>query len=230
MFRFNQNIKSITNDSRIFAILMAFSGGSMDVYCHIHLNGLVATQTGNIVLLASNISDKQWLVTIPKIISIITFSIGFLLCIWINHRNSSNYWRSFTMLPVIFASLVVPFLSEEFDLIKIGLLAFGSGLLMHTFTGSKIDNNSYTIMMTSGNFRKMLNEWYRYIESKDKSITVKRNAQNYTIVVLAFIIGAFLLAIINIFIGKHSIILTAITFFLSFFIEVYRSKKINGPK
>ncbi|MGM0220125.1 YoaK family protein [Enterococcus sp. AZ126] len=230
MFKFNRNVPPITNDSRIFAILMSFSGGAIDVYSHIYFHGLVATQTGNIVLLASNISEKECLLTVPKIISIVTFTLGFLICIWIKHSNLSIYWRSYTMLPVIFTSSLVPFLSEQFDLIKIGFLAFGSGLIMLTFTGSKIENNPYTIMMTSGNYRKMLNEWYLYIESKDRSAKIKRNAQNYTIVVIAFLVGAFLLSFVNIFIGKYSIILATVTFFFSFYIEIYHAQNIYSKK
>ncbi|MGX7202808.1 hypothetical protein BCR22_09950 [Enterococcus plantarum] len=225
MFKFKRNIPLITNDSRLFASLMAFSGGAIDVYSHIYFHGLVATQTGNVVLLASNVSQKEWYQAMPKILSILTFTIGFLMCIWIKHSNSNSYWRSYTMLPVILTSSLVPFFSEQFDLIKIGFLAFGSGLIMLTFTGSKIEDNPYTIMMTSGNYRKMLNQWYLHFKSKDKSYKIKRSAQNYTIVVLAFLIGAFLLAFTNVFIGKYSIFLATFTFLFSFFIEILHAKK-----
>lgn len=227
MYKFHYNKPLITNDSRLFASLMAFSGGAIDVYSHTYFHGLVATQTGNIVLLASNASQKERYLSVPKILSIFTFTIGFLMCIWIKQSNLSVYWRSFTMLPVIVTSSLVPFFSEQFDLIKIGFLAFGSGLIMLTFTGSKIEDNSYTIMMTSGNYRKMLNEWYLYITSKGKALKARRNAENYTIVVLAFLVGAFLLAFINIFLGKYSIFLPAFTFLFSFFIEIFHAKNIS---
>ena len=47
-------VPAVSNNSRLFAILMAFSGGAIDVYCHNYFHGLVATQTGNIILMASN--------------------------------------------------------------------------------------------------------------------------------------------------------------------------------
>ncbi len=70
------------------------------------------------------------------------------------------------MLPAILSSFVIPLLPQDLQLFKIGILAFGSGLLMLTFSGTQIEGNPYTIMMTSGNYRKMLNEWYLYLTSK----------------------------------------------------------------
>ena len=230
MFNSLYHKHSITNSSRLFSVLMAFSGGAIDVYSHLYFHGLVATQTGNVVLLASNFAQKNWSQMIPKILSIVIFTLGFLIGIWIKHNNFSVYWRSFSMLPVIFTSFMVPLFPQQFDLFKIAFLAFGSGLLMLTFTGSKIEDAPYTIMMTSGNYRKMLYEWYLHINSNGKTSRSKRNAQNYTIVVLAFLFGAFSLAFIEIFFGKYAIWLAAITFLLSFSIENFQAKKLANEQ
>lgn len=229
MFKFFRNVATVSNESRLFAILMTFSGGAIDVYSHNYFHGLVATQTGNVILLASNMTDNNWYQTLPKLLSIASFTLGFLVGTWIKRSNFSRYWRCYTMLPVIFSSLAIPLLPEQFYLPKIGVLAFGSGLLMLTFTGVKVEDNPYTIMMTSGNYRKMLTEWYSYLTSKNKSLTVdrKRSAQNYTIIVTAFIVGACSLAFINQFLGIYTIWLATITFLFSFIIEINEAKKGN---
>ncbi|MEQ7159984.1 DUF1275 family protein [Enterococcus gallinarum] len=98
---------------------------------------------------------------------------------------------------------------------------------MLTFSGTQIEGNPYTIMMTSGNYRKMLNEWYLYLTSKDKSSMQKRNAHNYTIVVVSFIVGACLLAFISQSVKMYSIWIVTITFTISSFIEIYHAKKTN---
>lgn len=226
MFKLTHPIFSTSNDSRFFALLMAFSGGATDVYSHNYFDGLVATQTGNVILLASDFSQKNWLQTLPKLLSIIAFTVGFLLGIWIKQKNFSQYWRCYTMLPAIFSSLIIPLLPEHFYLFNIGFLAFGSGLLMLTFNGITIEDKPYTIMMTSGNYRKMLNEWYIYWTSKKKSNVLKRNAQNYTIVVLAFVVGACLIAFSNQFLGIYTIWVATITFALSFLIELHEAKRL----
>lgn len=220
-------VPAVSNNSRLFAILMAFSGGAIDVYCHNYFHGLVATQTGNIILMASNLSHNDWQQMLPKILSIIMFTVGFLLGILLKRSNFSDYWRSYTMLPAILSSFVIPLLPQDLQLFKIGILAFGSGLLMLTFSGTQIEGNPYTIMMTSGNYRKMLNEWYLYLNSKDKSSMQKRNAHNYTIVVVSFIVGACLLAFISQSLKMYSIWIVTITFTISFFIEIYHAKKTN---
>lgn len=58
-------VVSVSNNSRLFAILMAFSGGALDVYSHNYFHGLVATQTGNIILMASNLSQYNWQQMLP---------------------------------------------------------------------------------------------------------------------------------------------------------------------
>ena len=217
-----------SNNSRFFAILMAFSGGVSDVYCHIYFHGLVATQTGNVILLASDLSQKNWSQVIPKLLSILTFSLGFLAGIWIKEKNDHYlYWRSYTMIPVVIASLLIPFAPYDFHLLKLCSLAFGTGLLMLTFTGVRVEKNQYTIMMTSGNYRRMLTEWYYYLTSKNKSAILKRNAENYTIVVISFLTGVCLLAIVNLFWGPYTIWLASITFFLAFMIEFSQASRNN---
>ncbi len=69
----------MSQDTRMIAILLSFIGGSLDVYCHIRFDALLATQTGNIVLLIADLAPDNWHNTIVKLISMLLFSIGFLL-------------------------------------------------------------------------------------------------------------------------------------------------------
>ncbi len=217
-----------SNNSRFFAILMAFSGGASDVYCHIYFHGLVATQTGNVILLASDLAQKNWSQTIPKVLSIFAFTFGFIAGIWIKQKKISVFWRSYTMIPVIIASLLIPFASNDFHLLKLCSLAFGTGVIMLTFTGVRVENNQYTIMMTSGNYRRMLTKWYYYFTSKNKTTVLKRNAENYTIVVVSFLIGGSIISIVSVFCGPYAIWIATITFFLAFIIEFFQALDCNN--
>lgn len=220
-----EKVKLLTNQSRLFAILMAFSGGALDVYCHTYFHGLVSTQTGNVILLATNVSQHNWEQSFPKIFSIVLFTVGFLLGIVIKRQNLNIYWRSCTMLPIILSSLITPFLNQNLHFLKIGILAFGGGLIMLTFTGVQIEGNPYTIMMTSGNYRRMLNEWSTFFNSRHRNPIQKRNAHNYTIVVGAFILGAFSLSFIQLIFKSYSIWIVTISLFIAFIIEVYQAKR-----
>lgn len=178
-------------NSRLVALLLGFIGGFVDVYCHIQFKTFVATQTGNIILLVADIgtskADTIWI----KSLSILMFSIGFLVGIIIKEKATTAHWRTITMLPLLLSSFVLPFVPNVAYLWVI-VLAFSCGMVMVTFNGSKIENHPYTIMMTSGNYRKMISSWYHYLVSEEKTKDMKRQAVNYSLIVLVFVLGALI--------------------------------------
>ena len=70
-------------------------------------------------------------------------------------------------------------------------------MLTLTFTGSQIESHAYTILMTSGNYRKMLTSWYQYLTTHDKSPELRRQATNYSFVVSSFVLGAVSVAFLD---------------------------------
>ena len=44
----------LPQNTRMMANLLSFSGGALDVFCHMYYHSLVATQTGNILLLIAD--------------------------------------------------------------------------------------------------------------------------------------------------------------------------------
>lgn len=44
----------LPQNTRMMANLLSFSGGALDVFCHMYYHSLVATQTGNILLLVAD--------------------------------------------------------------------------------------------------------------------------------------------------------------------------------
>ncbi|MDU1465640.1 MAG: DUF1275 domain-containing protein, partial [Streptococcus mitis] len=44
----------LPQNTRLMGVFLGFVGGSLDVFCHIQYRSLVATQTGNILLLISD--------------------------------------------------------------------------------------------------------------------------------------------------------------------------------
>ncbi|KXT76642.1 YoaK family protein [Streptococcus sp. DD12] len=202
-------LKIMPQDSRFTAILLGFIGGALDVFCHMHFDSLVATQTGNIVLLLADLKPDNWNHTLIKCVSIVFFSIGFLTGTYFKDRAKTAYWRTYLLLPLaIFASLLPFFRLNAY--LWVCPLAFGTGLMMLTFTGSHIESHPFTILMTSGNYRKMLTSWYYYVIGRQKDAKLKRQANNYTIVVTSFILGALASAVFDRLIGQHTLWLVAI--------------------
>ncbi|WP_229311269.1 YoaK family protein [Streptococcus sp. HF-1907] len=176
-------------NSRFSACLLGFMGGALDVYCHIHFESLVATQTGNILLLVADWKTSTAEANSLRLLSILFFSVGFLIAIWFKNRATTAFWRSYTILPLLLTSFLVPLL-PKISYLWVTLLALSTGMITLTFTGSQIESHAYTILMTSGNYRKMLSAWYQYLIDQSKDPKVKRQAVNYSIVVGSFVIGA----------------------------------------
>ena len=97
----------------------------------------------------------------------------------------------------ITALLITTLLLPLFDFhkyISVSLIAFVTGIMMLTFSGSLIEDHPFTILMTSGNYRKMLMAIYRLIQGKGDTDEFKRQAINYGLIVISFIIGGVLSA------------------------------------
>ena len=77
-------------DTRLISALLGFTGGAIDVFCHLQYKTLVATQTGNIVLLISDFRDSHLSSSVLRILSILSFSIGFLVANSLKNLQSSS--------------------------------------------------------------------------------------------------------------------------------------------
>ena len=65
-------------DTRLISALLGFTDGAIDAFCHLQYKTLVATQTGNIVLLISDFRDSHLSSSVLRILSILFYR--FLSC------------------------------------------------------------------------------------------------------------------------------------------------------
>ena len=91
---------------RNIAITLGFIGGAIDVYCHTQFKTLVATQTGNVVMMASDIFDKKYSFFIAKLVAIILFAIGFVAGIYIKQHARTALWRIYALIPMTVATVI----------------------------------------------------------------------------------------------------------------------------
>ena len=68
----------LPQNTRLMANLLSFSGGALDVFCHMYYHSLVATQTGNILLLVADWQNSSMYYNLLRCFSILFFSLGFL--------------------------------------------------------------------------------------------------------------------------------------------------------
>lgn len=218
-------------DTRMIAILLSFIGGSLDVYCHIRFDALLATQTGNIVLLIADLAPDNWHNTIVKLISMLLFSIGFLCGTYVKDHARTAYWRIWLILPVLIASIILPF-TPQVAYAWVAILAYGTGLMMVAFTGSRIETYPFTVLMTSGNYRRMLGSWYRYFIEKRSDREMRHKALSYTIIVANFIAGALTVALLDRLVGDFalwfvSVVFMAIVCYYSYYVYKDHLEKLD---
>ena len=85
----------------------------------------------------------------------LSFPLAFLVGIELKTRAQTAYWRSYAMPPFALGCFILPWLLD-LRFLSVGILAFGTGIIMSAFNDSKIESDSYTVMIASGNYRKML--------------------------------------------------------------------------
>ena len=150
---------------RIMALLLASLGGAVDVFSHIHYKALVATQTGNFILLIADMSHSSQHAIHLRWLSVIFFSLGYLgghlLHDLLGQRARLKHWRIFTLVPFLLVCFVTPLIHRVSEHgLQVGALAFTIGLLIHALADTRIGENPFSLFMTSGNWRKMLSAWY----------------------------------------------------------------------
>ena len=213
----------LPQNTRLMANLLSFSGGALDVFCHKYYHSLVATQTGNILLLVADWRSNSMSHNLLRCFSIFFFSLGFLFGIWFKDHRKNAYWRVYGLLPLCVMTAILPFLPSN-ALIELPIIAFSAGIMMKTFTGSQIENHPFVIFMTSGNYRRMLTAIYYVIEGSGDQREYRRQALNYGFIVGSFLGGAVFSAILMHFIHIWSIWLITLSLIT---IMVYYSSEVK---
>lgn len=216
----------LPQNTRLMGALLGFIGGGLDVFCHMHYRSLVATQTGNLLLLIADWHDPNVTNTIMRFSSIFFFSIGFLVALHIKEYRKTAFWRTKMLIPLFVVTLLIPLVSWK-PPFEVPFIAFGTGMMMLTFTGTLIEHHPYVIFMTSGNYRKMLTALYRMARGGGDVVEYRRQAMNYGIVVGSFVGGAISIAFVMHFIHQWAIWLITINLFLIMIYYTARVKQLG---
>lgn len=188
-------------EARLFAIVMTFCGGFLDVFTYIQCgHTLAAAQTGNIVFLAAALVNHNVIGIIDRCGAIILYVLGIIVAI--TFQAHIKYWRIFCLFPILIIGGFVGAMPENFPTyLSVGLVSFGLALLNTAF--SKIEGLGYSSVFTTGNIKKSVvfgTEYIYHHRQQDLKIAV-----NYFIVVLAFTLGAISSAIIQPFFRMKTI-------------------------
>lgn len=208
---FNKGIQ--TSESFIIGGLLALAGGYLDTYTFFGRGEVFSNaQTGNMVLVAINIAQKNYHEIWKYIIPIFSFFLGVVVAETIKNGKRSNkkHWRQNVLLLEILVVVCVSFIktSDATNIIANSLVSFVCSLQVEGFR--KMHSTGFATTMCTGNLRTTSENFFHYITQKDKKYR-DRAIRSFSIILL-FIIGAILGTIVTL--RFHSVAILGVNVFL----------------
>lgn len=193
------------SEGYLIGVLLAVVGGFLDAHTFILRGQVFANaQTGNMVLLAIKISEKNLKGAEIYLIPILAFVIGIMTSEYIRKKGVKHprlHWRQIIIVIEFFIVLLVAFMpSGSMNILVNTLVAFICSLQVQSFR--KINGNNYATTMCTGNLRSAAEGLYGFIDLKDREALGK--SLIYLGIIAAFIVGACIGSITAYFYGVTS--------------------------
>lgn len=204
------------------AMFLTFIGGFLDAYCVILRGGVFASaQTGNIVFIGVDIATNQWSELTDKVMPIIAFGIGVIIVqVARRHFNTAhlNIWRLWLLAFQIIVLVIVGFMPTSVpNMIVTTMLSMSMATQLASY--STVNGYPYANTFTTGNYRKLVENCYLFIATKEKKYQQK--AKYFGLIVGSFFIGTigsgFLVKVINVRAAWLAAALLAIFFALQLY-------------
>ena len=179
------------SESYIVGVLLAVTGGFLDVYTYVCRGGVFANaQTGNIVLLGISAADGNWEQIWSYVWPILAFMAGILLTEAVRKKyryNPGLHWRQIVIALEFVVLLCIAFVpSGPWDDMVNTLVSFVCSMQVESFR--LLHGNAYATTMCTGNLRSATEQLFYYNINKDKKAR-NRSLQYYGIIFF-FIVGA----------------------------------------
>lgn len=221
--------KQMSETIRI-GFFLTLSGGFQDAYSYLCRGKVFANaQTGNIVLLGQNIAEGNFPTAIRYLLPLLSFVGGAYIAqkIKLLHKtNKKLHWRQMVLLSEIVLMILVGFIPHNMDTLANMTLSFVCAMQVVAF--NKFHGNAYATTMCIGNLRAATTLLCQYHITKDKRI--QKKSFDYFFIIVVFLIGASLGAILGKQFGLRSIwfaILFLSVAFMMMFCETVESTHLS---
>lgn len=197
---------SLSSNSIILGVLLAIVGGFLDAYTFISRDGVFANaQTGNMVLFAVKIANKEWEASFLHIPPILAFIAGVIVSEIVKIERVRDviysYRRSILILECMILMIVGMLPPAVPNIVVTVCIAFVSSLQISTF--NKIEKWAYNSTMTTGNLRTATQAAYAvFIEKKREA---RQQFKDFTTIIFSFLFGALAGTFSTTYIGNTSI-------------------------
>ncbi len=212
------------SESYLIGSLLTAVGGYLDAYTYLARGSVFANaQTGNIVLFGINMAEQNYKKALFYLVSIITFGFGIAISEIIRDRfkehNDYIHWRQIIVLIETAVVLSVAFIKS--DIVSNTLVSFVCALQVQTF--KKMNGHRLATTMCTGNLRTATESLFKAVKTKDK-FHVQKSIQFFE-VILIFILGAVLGAVITGIYGVKSVLFAAVPLIVCFVIMFIDTEK-----
>lgn len=224
------------SESLSIGILLAIVGGFLDAYTYISRGKVFANaQTGNIVLFGVSLAEGEFYKASLYFVPILAFATGIFISDLIRDKYKKNseyklHWRQLVIFIELILLFCVSFVKQgDKDIIVNVIVSFVCSLQVESFR--KLRGKAYATTMCTGNLRSATASLVQYKDTKDKE-KMKVSIRYYTII-LFFIIGASVGAILtNIFVEKSVIFccIILLMIFICLYSETSISYKIRNKR
>ena len=178
------------SESFLTAVFLSLSGGLQDAYTYLFRGKVFANaQTGNIVLLSSNIMDGQWDRVLHYLVPLCAFALGVLVAEKMREsfRDMQRlHWRQLVVLGEVLLLFIVGFLPQEQNLLANAIVSFSCAMQVQAFR--KVNGYAFASTMCIGNLRSGTEAFTSYLQTHDREKLKK--ALYYFGIILFFGLGA----------------------------------------
>ena len=174
----------------LIAGILSISGGLQDAYTYMYRGKVFANaQTGNIVLLAQNLVDRNWQAVLRYFSPLLFFALGVAMaeCIRMRYQKAQKiHWRQLVLVTEIVLLFAVGFFPNEMDLLANAMVSFSCAMQVQSFR--KVNGYAFASTMCIGNIRSGTDALCAFIRTRDKNTL--RKSLCYWGIILLFAIGA----------------------------------------
>ena len=201
------------SDTLRTAVFIILSGGFQDAYTYCCRGSVFANaQTGNIVLLAQAVMNREPERIFSYLMPLAFFAAGIAAAEWVRLRESRLHWRQWVLLAEILILFSVGFMPETINPLANGLVSFSCAMQVQAFR--KVNGYGFASTMCIGDLRAGMESLFGYAVSHNPEAV--RKAQCYFGVIFLFFAGAALGGWLLPALGQNTIWVSCGLLFVSF--------------
>ena len=199
------------SESFLTAVFLSLSGGLQDAYTYLFRGKVFANaQTGNIVLLSSNLMDGNWERVLHYLVPLCAFAL---------------HWRQLVVLGEVLLLFLVGFLPQEQNLLANAIVSFSCAMQVQAFR--KVNGYAFASTMCIGDLRsgvEALCVWSRTRDPKAKDRMLR-----YFGIILLFALGSGIGSKSCVWLGGRTIWISCGLLLVSFALMFIREDLEENP-